>query len=93
MDYCTIIPMWVHCDKWNMDLPLSVTYRFHNPSKPYSAVLQSTKCPVVENSKLPVYERPEEYKWLMCNNDCECVHLRSAPQEIEDTRITRSIKR
>lgn len=88
MESCTIIPMKVHCDKWNMDLPIQVTYRFNNPAKPYSAVFQSAKCPIVENSKLSVDKRSEEYKWLMCSEYCNCVHLRNAPPEIEDTRIT-----
>ena len=88
MDCCTIIPMKVHCDKWNIDLPILVTYRYNDPANPYSAVFQSAKCPIVENSKLPANEQSEEYKWMICNDFCDCVHLHNAPPKIEETRIT-----
>lgn len=41
MDCCTIIPMKVHCDKWNIDLPILVTYRYNDPANPYSAVFKA----------------------------------------------------
>lgn len=63
----TTIGKDIICPCFNETVTLSGKY-FHtnNPSNPYEAKFSCATCPIIENSRLPVYEQNEKYKYIRC---------------------------
>ena len=93
MSTYTIISKTILCPCYKRKVTLNGKYYFtENESNPYEVKFHYATCPIVENSKLPIYEQDEEYKYLRCLNDSErCNHLFDFP-EIVDSQKTTYIK-
>lgn len=78
--YITSISQLKHCDCLDLDLYISGDYQVSEDNK--TAIFIRSFCPIVENSKKPIYEQCEEYKYFRCIDNGNC-DLRSIfPKEI-----------
>lgn len=79
--YFTTLGKSVDCPQFeDLSVTLSAKYYFtDNPENAYEVSFAYATCPIVENSRLPIYEQCEDYKYLRCLIS-DCPHLRDFPQ-------------
>ena len=71
----TTIGKSIICPCFNETITLSGKYFLtNNQSNPYEAKFSYATCPIIENSRLPIYKQIEEYKYIRCtyrNGHCD----------------------
>lgn len=72
--YYTIVWKNVTCPKWNVAVSIKGKYRVSEDPNDKGHFL-SSKCPIIENSKLPVSQQCAEYKLMRCQNPDNCNYL------------------
>lgn len=70
MTYYTTSSKCVTCPKWNVKVSLCGKYRFLDDNNPFIATFVNATCPIIENSKLPLYKQDKKYALMCCNDDC-----------------------
>ncbi len=74
MMYYTTTGKTVLCPVWNVEVTLNGKYIFCDDSNPYIAKFSNATCPIVENSKLPLYKQDKSYKAMFCHKQCELLY-------------------
>ena len=57
------------CPYWDVDVSVCGVYGEREPGR-WSFL--RAECPIVENSKLPIYEQDIRYKYMRCNDPHSC---------------------
>lgn len=70
MQYFTTIDKLFHCPEFDIDIYVTGKYKLLNNNS--KAVFCNAFCPIFENSKLPVYEQLENYKYYKCLKFSSC---------------------
>lgn len=73
--YYTIIGKTAVCPKWNVAVSIQGKY-YISPNDEYEGRFVAAKCPIVENSRLPVSQQCAEYKLMRCSDSDTCKYLR-----------------
>lgn len=73
MQYYTTIDKSFHCPEFDINIYITGKYKFLNDNDSKAAFCNAT-CPIFENSKLPVYEQLEIYKYYKCSKFSSCVY-------------------
>ena len=85
--YYTYCSKTVTCPRWDIAVTLSGKYRLADDS--FSAYFINAKCPIVENSKLPLSKQEPDLKLLRCPHaDNTCELLSSFSKVIDITKET-----
>ena len=72
---CGVCPLW--------DVPIAISSLYRKVDGQWC--LLRPVCPIIENSKLPVWEQDEEYKYMFCNDCFSCpLYTRFQPTMTSD---------
>ena len=83
MSYYTLVHKCVVCPYWNISIMLEAKYHFVEDSEsPHEARFVYAKCPIIENSRLPLSKQEPEYKLLRCPYDSPCEFVNSFKKTI-----------
>ena len=59
-----------NCPYWGVSVSVSGFYC--EPDEHGRQVFVRAECPIIENSKLPIYEQSEQYKYMKCDDQFSC---------------------
>ena len=79
----TICLKHIICPTWDIDLYLEGKYLFEENST--RAHLISTKCPIIENNKLPLHKRDKEFSLYPFCKQYPCRYLSEFKESIDIT--------
>lgn len=74
--YYTIIGKTVVCPRWNVKVSIEGKYRLlDEKGKEYEGHFMHARCPIVENSLLPLHKQRMEHKLMFCpdSSSCNCL--------------------
>lgn len=82
--YYTLMGHTVTCPAWHVKVTLDGKYRlFNEQGKEYEGYFASATCPIIENSKLPLYKQRPEYKLMRCPNPDNCNYLKEFAPRVD----------
>lgn len=83
MPFYTTISKCYSCPLLNRDLLLTGKYRLiEDSSSPHKATFCYATCPIIENSRLPISEQCEEYKYYRCTYE-NCDYQKAFPPSLD----------
>lgn len=72
------------CPKWKVQVTISGKYALSDkPGEEYIGRYMLARCPIIENSRLPLHEQDPKYKLMRCSNESTCPLMNGFPEHVD----------